>query len=107
MKKRFFVKCFSEDSKYSSVLMTKREYDSIIEYVKVSKKKESSQDYRIIQRYDVLIVQGCEKFIEPLSCAKKCGKVCSCGRIVYHIVFYSFVNWSLWKRQNDQAIKYT
>ncbi|XP_063290440.1 zinc finger protein 420-like [Pelobates fuscus] len=70
MKKRFFANLFSKDSKYNSVLMTKRKYDSIIEDVKrikVSKKKESSRDYRIIQRYDVLTVQGCEKLIAPLS----------------------------------------
>lgn len=50
--------------------MTKQKYDSITEDVKrikVTKKKESFRDHRIIQRYDVLTVQGCEKFIEPLS----------------------------------------
>lgn len=50
--------------------MTKRRYDSITEDVKrikVSKKKESSQDYRIIQRYDALIVEGSEKLIKTLS----------------------------------------
>uniref|UniRef100_A0A8C4SKZ6 Integrase catalytic domain-containing protein n=1 Tax=Erpetoichthys calabaricus TaxID=27687 RepID=A0A8C4SKZ6_ERPCA len=77
MKKRFFANLFSEDSKYNSVLMTKRKYDSIIEDVKrikVSKKKESSRDYRIIQRYYVLTVQGCEKLIEPLSDARESVK---------------------------------
>lgn len=74
MKNRFLTNLFSEGSKYNSVLMTKRKYDSIIEDVKrikVSKKKESSRDYRIIQRYDVLTVQGCEKLIKPLSDARE------------------------------------
>jgi len=51
MKEKFFANFFSEDSKYNSVLMTERKYDSIIKdikRIKVSKKKESSRDYRII-----------------------------------------------------------
>ncbi|GFU11839.1 KRAB-A domain-containing protein 2, partial [Nephila pilipes] len=59
MKKRLFSNVFSEDSKYNNILMTKRKYDSIIEDVKRlkdSKKKESSQGYRIVQRYDALTV---------------------------------------------------
>ncbi|XP_053545703.1 KRAB-A domain-containing protein 2 [Bombina bombina] len=77
MKKRLFAKLFSEDSKYNSVLMTKRKYDSIIEDVKrikVYKNKESSRDYRTIERDDVLTVQGCEKLIEPLSDAQESVK---------------------------------
>ncbi|GBM38984.1 hypothetical protein AVEN_271086-1 [Araneus ventricosus] len=73
-KKGFFANLFSEDSKYNSLLMTKRKNVSVIEDVKrikVFKKKESSRDYRIIRRYDVLTVQGCEKLIEPLSDARE------------------------------------
>lgn len=54
--------------------MTKRKYDSIFEDVKrikIFKKKESSWDYQIIQRYDALIVKGCEKLIDPLSDARE------------------------------------
>uniref|UniRef100_A0A8C4SWK5 Integrase catalytic domain-containing protein n=1 Tax=Erpetoichthys calabaricus TaxID=27687 RepID=A0A8C4SWK5_ERPCA len=58
MKKSFFANLFGEDSKYNSVLMTKRKHDSIIEDVK----------------YDVLTVQGCEKLIEPLSDARESVK---------------------------------
>ncbi|GIY05145.1 hypothetical protein CDAR_308871 [Caerostris darwini] len=51
--------------------MIKRKYGSIIEdekRIKVSKKKESSRDYRIIQQHDVLTAQGC-KLIDHLSYA--------------------------------------
>uniref|UniRef100_A0A8C4XBG1 Integrase catalytic domain-containing protein n=1 Tax=Erpetoichthys calabaricus TaxID=27687 RepID=A0A8C4XBG1_ERPCA len=48
MQKRFFANLFSEDSKYNN--------------------------YRIIQWYDVLTVQGCEKLIEPLSDARESVK---------------------------------
>ncbi|GBM33452.1 KRAB-A domain-containing protein 2 [Araneus ventricosus] len=78
MKNRFYSNLFSKDSKYNSVLMTKQKYDSIIEDVKrikVSKKKESSRDYRIIERYDVLTVQGCDKLIEPLSDVRQSVKM--------------------------------
>uniref|UniRef100_A0A8C5Q829 Integrase catalytic domain-containing protein n=1 Tax=Leptobrachium leishanense TaxID=445787 RepID=A0A8C5Q829_9ANUR len=60
MKKRFLAKLISEHSKYNSILMTKRKYDTTIE-----------DNHRIIQRYDVLTVQGCEKLIAPLSDARK------------------------------------
>ncbi|GFS58393.1 hypothetical protein NPIL_419971 [Nephila pilipes] len=53
--------------------MTKRKNYSIIEDVKrikFSKNKESSRDNRVIQRYDVLTVHGCEKLTKPLSDAR-------------------------------------
>ncbi|GFT37846.1 KRAB-A domain-containing protein 2 [Nephila pilipes] len=77
MKDKFYSNLFSKDSKYNSVLMTKQKYDSIIEDVKrikVSKKKESSRDYRIIERYDVQTIQGSEKLVEPLSDARESVK---------------------------------
>ncbi|GIY69367.1 SCAN domain-containing protein 3 [Caerostris darwini] len=76
MKKRFYSKLFSKDSKLNSVLLTKRKYDSIIadvKRIKTSNKKESPRDYRIIKKYDVLTVQGCEKLIVPRSDAAEEG----------------------------------
>lgn len=70
MKEKFYANLFSKDSRFNSVLMTKRKYDSIIEDVKrikIFKKKESPRDYRIIERYDVVTEQGCETLIEPMS----------------------------------------
>lgn len=59
--------------KYTSALITNRMYNSIVEDVnrlKVFKMKESFWDYQINERNDVLIVQGCKKFIESFSNAQ-------------------------------------
>ncbi|GFW46042.1 KRAB-A domain-containing protein 2 [Trichonephila clavipes] len=70
MKDRFYTTLFSKDAKHNSVMMTKQKYDSMIEdikRIKISKKKESTRDYRIVERYDVMTIRGCEKLIEPIS----------------------------------------
>lgn len=70
MKSKFYENLFSKDARWNSVLLTKRKYDSLIEDVKrikVSKKKDSSRDYKLIKRYDVLTVKGSDILIEPLS----------------------------------------
>uniref|UniRef100_A0A8C4RLZ2 Integrase catalytic domain-containing protein n=1 Tax=Erpetoichthys calabaricus TaxID=27687 RepID=A0A8C4RLZ2_ERPCA len=106
MKKRFFANLFSKDSKYNSVLMTKRKYDSIIEDVKrikVSKKKESSRGYRIIQRYDVLTVQGCEKLIEPLSDARESVKKFVHAKELFDILYSTHL--SIGHGGRDRMIK--
>jgi len=96
MKKRFFANLFSEDSKCNSVLLTKQKYDS-------SKKKESSRDYRIIQRYDVLTVQGCEKLIEPLSDARESVKKFVHAKKLFDILYSTHL--SIGHGGRDRMIK--
>lgn len=106
MKKKFFANLIGEDSKYNNVLKTKRNYDTIVEVlkrIKVSKKKESSGDYRIIQRYDVLTVQGCKKLIESLSDAREIMKIIVHEEEFFHIYCFLFICQMVIENKTDIA----
>ncbi|XP_022160133.1 KRAB-A domain-containing protein 2-like [Myzus persicae] len=57
------------DKRNNSTFLLKEKYDSLISEVKRIKtgKKESPRDYWLVQRYDVIEVQGNEKLIRPMK----------------------------------------
>lgn len=69
MKRQFYSNLFSKSDAGNGALLTKRKYNSLIEDVKrikLSKKKDSPRDYKIMKRYDILTIQDCETLIKPL-----------------------------------------